>query len=256
MPGIKRTNLKEGFKNVVFDCDSTLTFIEGVDEIAKIKGLAEEIGQITHQGMNGEISFAESLYRRLSILKPSRKDIEHLYDRYVNNLVPDSIQLIEALGFLGKEIFIVTGGFQQAVEKLAERLGIARSHVFGVHLKFGKNEDFLGVKENHLTQAGGKARILRKIRRTGPTLFVGDGVTDLTAKDEVDLFVGFGGVVERPVVQKNSAVYVKTNSLAWVLPLICHSREAELVKRSQFKNLYSKGYNILRRQKIPVRSKR
>lgn len=239
-------NIVCGYKNVVFDCDSTLTFIEGVDEIAKLKGLDEEVKRITHQGMNGEISFAESLYRRLSLLKPTRKNVEYLYDLYVHNLIDDVPQLVKALQFLGKEVYIATGGFQPAVEKLAEYLGIDKKNVFGVHLKFGKNEDFVGLRKNHLTSRGGKKRVLREISKSGQTLFVGDGATDLEAKEVVDLFVGFGGVVVREVVKRNSPLFIKSKSLAWVLPLACDDQETKLLEKSKFKNLYRSGYNVLK----------
>ena len=235
----------DGFKNVVFDCDSTLTYVEGADELAKLKGLGREVSKITHQGMNGEITFAQSLYQRLSLLRPSKKDIEHIYQLYRENLVEDVEELVEALRFLKKEVFIITGGYQLAVERLGKFLRIGKSNIFGVRLKFGKNEDFVGVQKGHLTANGGKAKMVSKISKTGPTVLVGDGVTDLEAKESVDLFVGFGGVIERDVVKRNSEVYVKARSLAFILPLVCNREESIKIKKSKFKNLYLKGYNTL-----------
>ena len=243
----KKLLTNPGYKNIVFDCDSTLTYIEGADEIARLKGLGEEVAKITHRGMNGEINFAKSLYKRLDLIRPSLKDIDFLYRQYVGFLLADVPEVIGALNFIRKNIHIVTGGYQQAVVRLAGYLGIRKSRVFGVHLKFGKSEDFIGFKKNHLTRNGGKAKVLRKIKKSGSTLFIGDGVTDLEAEGEVDLFVGFGGVIEREAVKSKAAFYVKSSSLSWVLPLSCSDREAQLLKNSEFSDLYGKGYNILRK---------
>lgn len=240
------TKIKFGYRNVIFDCDSTLTFIEGADEIARRKGLAEEVARITHRGMNGEISFTESLRCRLRLIRPGRKDLDFLYHQYLENLVEDVAAVIQALQFLGKEVYIVTGGYQEAVEKLAVHLGLREDHVFGVRLRFGKNEDFVGFRQGHLTRNGGKAKVIRRISRTGPTLFVGDGVTDLEAKGETDLFVGFGGVVVRRIVKENCGLFLDSKTLAPILPLSCFAVEVKIIEGSRFRPLYEKGYNVLR----------
>ena len=39
---------------------------------------------------------------------------------------------------------------------------------------------------------------------------IGDGVTDLEAKSEAELFIGFGGIVERKIVKDNSDYFIKS----------------------------------------------
>ena len=50
-------------------------------------------------------------------------------------------------------------------------------------------------------------------------MLVGDGASDLSAADAVDLFVGFGGVVRRDQVAAEAAVFIDYPSLAPVLPI-------------------------------------
>jgi phosphoserine phosphatase len=47
---------------------------------------------------------------------------------------------------------------------------------------------------------------------------VGDGVSDLEAKPEVDLFVGFGRYVVRERVKREAAVFIR--SLDALVPLL------------------------------------
>lgn len=47
---------------------------------------------------------------------------------------------------------------------------------------------------------------------------VGDGVSDLETRPEVDLFVGYGGFVSREKVEREAAVFIR--SLEAILPLV------------------------------------
>ena len=46
---------------VFFDCDSTLVQIEGIVELARLKGKAEEIATVTEQAMSGQIELSGCL---------------------------------------------------------------------------------------------------------------------------------------------------------------------------------------------------
>ena len=60
--------------------------------------------------------------------------------------------------------------------------------------------------------------------RIAPLVFVGDGITDLEAAPCVDLFIGYGGVVERPNVRAAAEAYVDAADLTALLEL-CLSPE-------------------------------
>ncbi|MCC5790262.1 MAG: hypothetical protein JJT75_11550, partial [Opitutales bacterium] len=64
-------------KTIVFDCDSTLSTIEGVDELARLKGesVYRDIEAMTNSAMNGEIAVEEVFAKRLALLNPSRDDV-------------------------------------------------------------------------------------------------------------------------------------------------------------------------------------
>jgi phosphoserine phosphatase SerB len=56
---------------IVMDMDSTLIQQEVIDELARNAGVVDQVAQITHRAMNGEIDFKESLRQRVGLLKGS-----------------------------------------------------------------------------------------------------------------------------------------------------------------------------------------
>src|SRR5258706_3830233 len=101
------------YRTCLFDCDSTLSAIEGIDELAG--SLRQDIGELTRRAMAGELSL-ESVYGlRLERIRPSRAAVEALGAQYVQHLVPGACELIAALRFLGKRVCIVSGGLAPAV---------------------------------------------------------------------------------------------------------------------------------------------
>ena len=208
---------------VIFDCDSTLTKIEGVDELAKIKRKKEQIALLTKLTQEGKMLFNKALSERLKMIRPTKNDLDWLGRQYIKNAVPGAKKLIAKLKKQGVKTYIISGGYLQAVKIFAKYLGVPKTNVFAINLKFNKNGKYLDFdKKNPLTKNGGKQYIVRKLTKHGKTMLVGDGVTDLETKSVVDLFIGFGGVVKRRIVKKNADVFI-TNLLD--IPKLCFAIE-------------------------------
>lgn len=206
------------FDVIVFDCDSTLTGIEGIDELAKLKGVENEVVDLTRLAMEGLIAIDQVYRRRLEIVRPTLADLQWLAERYIEHRTANATDVIQKLSHFGKKLFIVSGGCRQAIEPFAQDLGIPKENVFAVELKFDSEGEYLGFDEQSpLTRQGGKKEILKELTQRGPTLFVGDGATDLEVKEVVDLFVGFGGVICRSVVQQQAEIFIM--ELSKVIPL-------------------------------------
>src|SRR5882724_6712450 len=196
------------YRLVFLDVDSTLVTIEGIDILA---GGNPEIAALTEAAMNGEITLDQVYAKRLDMIRPTRAAVEALALTYVNSLVDGAKETVAALQDSGAAIHLITGGIEQAILPLADVLSIPNRHVRAVPLRFdarGNYEDF--DRRSFLARSGGKELVVRDIRARshGKAAFVGDGVSDLEAKDSVDLFIGFGGVVVRPRVKENADVYV------------------------------------------------
>ena len=119
-----------GYDIVVFDCDSTLTKIEGVDLLAKLKGKEREVKALTALTMNGHLPFHQALHQRLAMIKPTKKELRWLGEQYIENRLPDAREVIARLKEAKKKVYIVTGGYREAVEILAEYLGVKKRNVF------------------------------------------------------------------------------------------------------------------------------
>lgn len=204
---------------VFFDVDSTLSAIEGIDELAS--GNAE-IADLTEAAMNGEIPMNEVYGRRLEIIRPHRSRIDELGRLYVERMIPDAAEVVATLRDAGMEILIVSAGIRQAILPLADRLGIPERAVNAVELEFDEEGNYVDFdRRSPMTRNGGKETVVMNIRsRTkGKAAFVGDGITDLEAKPAVNLFIGFGGVKARERVKAEADVFIEEPRLA---PLLEH----------------------------------
>ena len=215
------------FDAVCFDCDSTLSRIEGIDELAIRAGLESQIAPLTIAAMDGSVTIDAVYAKRLSIVRPDRAALAWLGKRYVDELVPGARETIGALHRLGKAVFIVSGGLMPAIEKLSQFLGISSDRTYAVDVTFepdGAYRDF--DCQSPLTRADGKAEVCKLIAaRHGRIALVGDGVTDLAARHGGAYIVGFGGVVQRPVVMKGADAFVPGPDLTAVLDALLSAQE-------------------------------
>ncbi|HUQ81904.1 MAG TPA: HAD-IB family phosphatase [Gemmatimonadaceae bacterium] len=212
------------FRTVLFDCDSTLSAIEGIDELAvHCRG---DVEQLTDAAMRGRIPLEQVYGRRLELVKPTRAALDALGRQYVERLVPDARETVAALQAAGVDVRIISGGLLPAVLIAARELGVDRDHVAAVDISFNDDGSYAGFDDaSPLATSGGKRRAIEQWHIERPAVMVGDGTTDLEARPVVDLFVAFAGVVERPSVVAAADVVVRTNSLAPLLPLVLHVDE-------------------------------
>jgi phosphoserine phosphatase len=210
------------FEAVCFDCDSTLSRIEGIDELARRAGVEREIAPLTAAAMEGSLSLDAIYARRLEIVRPDRASIEWLGMRYLQELVPGVRETIAALKQAGKSVHIVSGGLRPALGPLAHALEIPLSHVHAVDVSFredGAYRDF--DRDSPLIRPDGKAIVCRSLAVTPSSVaLVGDGATDLAAREIGVFVVGFGGVVQREVLMKGADVFIADPDLTSVLNIL------------------------------------
>jgi phosphoserine phosphatase len=215
------------FGAVCFDCDGTLTRIEGIDELARRSGRDAEIAPLTAAAMEGTLSIEDVYARRLEIVRPDRDALEWLGERYVEELVDGAGETVAALHRLGKPVYVVSGGLLQPVTKLAEALAIAPDNVRAVTVHLDSAGRYLGFDTNSpLVRSDGKAEICRALAtRHGPIAIVGDGVTDLAAQSSGAYVVGFGGVAHRKVMAEGADVFVADETLTATLEVLLTDAE-------------------------------
>jgi phosphoserine phosphatase len=233
-----------GFQSIVFDCDSTLASIEGIDELARSR--SDEIRALTDAAMDGSIPLEQVYGLRLEIIRPSREQVEALGSLYVDSLVTDCRETVAALLWLGKDVRIISGGLRPPLEAVAAELGIPLESVAAVGIQFGDDGSYAGFETRSLlARTGGKPRVLRDWGLSRPSLMVGDGATDLEAMPEVDLFAAYMGVTYRPAVAAAADLVLTGRSLAPVLAIAADSDDRKRLAGSAWESILAKGDSML-----------
>ncbi|MGZ5030484.1 MAG: HAD-IB family phosphatase [Methylobacter sp.] len=204
---------------ICFDCDSTLSKIEGIDELAGRVGLGKEMTRLTDAAMNGEVLLEEVYEKRLSLIRPDRDSINWLADLYIKQIVDGVQEVFETLATAKKELHIISGGIRQAILPLAKHLGLPATQVHAVDVYFNEDGSYRGYNhDSPLARSGGKAEICRRLLKSpGSLVMIGDGKTDMEAKQAGAVVVGFGGVVDRPVVHEQADFCSAEPSLVSIL---------------------------------------
>jgi phosphoserine phosphatase len=194
------------------DCDSTLSSIEGIDELARAKGdeVFAQVEALTNAAMNGDVPIHEVFARRLEMISPDRATAEYVANLYVKTLVPgmaDFVLEIKAVGWLP---VILSGGFAPLIQPLARFLGI--NHVEAVPMDFHEDGSYASYGSGYPTTRNlGKNEVIREWKQAmlpERVVMMGDGISDLETKPDVDAFIGFGGVVKRPRVMRDCDYWV------------------------------------------------
>ena len=197
---------------IAFDCDSTLSAIEGIDELGRARGpeVFKQVEAMTNDAMNGLIPVESVFDRRLEIIRPSRTEADYVAQLYVDRIEPTARATIATLKLRGWTPMIISGGFRPLMLPLAACLGIER--VEAVDLFFEADGSYRGYDQTYATtRSGGKPEVVATLKKElGPAQFVmvGDGVSDLETKPGVDLFVGFTRYLTRAKVQAEAHVSI------------------------------------------------
>ncbi|WP_340123656.1 HAD-IB family phosphatase [Methylobacter svalbardensis] len=206
------------FDVICFDCDSTLSKIEGIDELARRVGLGEEMSRLTNAAMNGEVLLEAVYEQRLSLIRPDQSSINWLADLYIEQIVDGAKEVFETLTTHGKELHIISGGLRQAILPLARVLGLPETQVHAVDIYFNADGSYRDYDQNSpLARSGGKAVVVGTLKAQGSLVMVGDGNTDMETKQAGAVVIGFGGVVDRQVVREQADFYSAEPTLVSIL---------------------------------------
>ncbi|HIF40495.1 MAG TPA: haloacid dehalogenase [Planctomycetes bacterium] len=225
---MQRTPTPPPYGTIVFDCDSTLSTIEGIEFLARDH--KEQIQALTRRAMDGELPLEEVFGARLDLVRPSAKDLDRAGQAYVETALPHGSELCAALLALGKQVWILSGGLRPAVLHLARALGVADTDVHAVGVRFDAAGEYAGFDtDSPLARSGGKLDLLRSLARadTGPIALVGDGATDLEAAPACARFVAFGGAERREQVFAEADACCEIPDLAALLPLLTSAAERD-----------------------------
>jgi phosphoserine phosphatase len=207
------------FGLVVMDMDSTLISIECIDEIADMHGLKPQVSTITEAAMRGEIDFAESLRRRVALLKGlDEHALQRVYDERLK-LSPGAETMLAALKAHGIRTLLVSGGFMFFTERLRERLGLDYTEANTLEIAGGK---LTGKVIGNVFDAQGKADRLLKTRKalnleSGQVIAIGDGANDLKMMAQAGISIAYHA---KPVVREQASYALNFVGLDGVVNLL------------------------------------
>ena len=202
-------------RKFVFDFDSTLTSVEGLDVLAEISlrnnperdQVINKIQEITDLGIDGDISFSDSLRSRISLLNANKSQLSELIDLLKTKL---SQSVAENKDFFTKYrdcIYIISCGFKEFIEPVVAELNIDPERIFANTFEFDKDGLIIGFDENNpLSQHDGKVSCLKSSGIEGEIQIIGDGYSDYVMKKEgvADKFFAYTENVSRKKATDNA----------------------------------------------------
>lgn len=202
-------------KYFVIDFDSTFTKVEAFDVLADISlkdhpdrdHRKDQIVSITNQGMNGSISFRESLEKRLNLLAPSQHHLGPLIALLKDKVSESFKRNREFFLNYADNIYIISNGFREFIEPIVTEFGIKPENILANEFRFDSEGRVIGFDtDNPLSANNGKVEQLKRLNLPGDVYVIGDGYTDYEIKHSglANKFYAFTENVERENVLKQA----------------------------------------------------
>jgi D-3-phosphoglycerate dehydrogenase len=195
-------------KYFVIDFDSTFTKVEAFDVLADIsldghpdkEKNKTKIIEITNKGMDGSISFRESLEKRLELLAPERKHLAPLINLLKSKVSESFKRNKDFFANYSDHIYIISNGFREFIEPVVTEFGIKAENILANEFRFDSKGKVIGFDvANPLSANNGKVEQLKRLNLDGDVYVIGDGYTDYEIKHSglANKFYAFTENVER-----------------------------------------------------------
>jgi phosphoserine phosphatase len=203
---------------VVLDVDSTLIENEVIELLAHQAGSLAEVEQITRQAMNGELDFEASLRARVATLEGLPESVFSTVGAQVV-VTPGVPEMIAGVKAAGGRVGVVSGGFHEVVDPVANALGLDYWRANRLEVVDGR---LTGRLVGPVIDAAAKATTLREWAADfdvpiSRTIAVGDGANDLPMMAIAGLAVGFDA---KAPVRDLAGVLLDVRDLSSVLALL------------------------------------
>ncbi len=202
----------------VMDMDSTLIAIECIDEIADMMNIKPQVSAITESAMRGELDFAQSLRKRVALLKGlPEAALQQVIDERLK-LNPGAQEWIAACKEHHIKTMVVSGGFTFFANHVKNLLGLDYAVSNTLEIVDGK---LTGQVLGDIVDAQRKADELVSLRdqlalTNAQTIAIGDGANDLKMMDVAGAGVAYHA---KPVVQAQAMYALNVSGLDGVTHL-------------------------------------
>jgi phosphoserine phosphatase len=202
----------------VSDMDSTMIAAECIDELADFAGIKPQIAAITERAMQGELDFESALRERVLLLRDLSEGAiaECLATRIA--MMPGAKTLVETLKAKGCRTVLVTGGFHQFADPVAEELGFERVVANRLEVADGS---LTGGLVGGITDSGVKKAVLLEeaalLGKGTVTLATGDGANDIPMLEAATYGLAYAA---KPKARAAADGWVDRGNLTGVLELL------------------------------------
>lgn len=235
----------------VIDFDSTFAKLETLEELIAIslKGnrsrdeIMKGIKEITNAAMEGKLSFAESLEKRMALMKSDKKDVETLVKLLKKNVTPSFARNKKFFKEFGNDILIFSGAFKEFILPIVKPYGIPEKNVFANTFLYDKKGNIVGYdKKNPLAQKGGKVIQLKNLNLNGEIFVIGDGHSDYELRESglaTKFFAFTENVSRKSVVDKADHVVPTFDEFLYINSLpMAHSYPKNRLKVLLLENIH------------------
>lgn len=202
-------------KYFVIDFDSTFTKIEAFDLLAEIslkdhpegEKRKKEIRDITNQGMNGSISFRESLEKRVALLAPNKTHLQELAIKLKEEVSESFKRNRDFFTTYADNIYVISNGFHVFIDPVVTAFGVKPENILANRFHFDDHGNVTGFDENNpLSANNGKVEQLKRLNLPGDVYVIGDGYTDYEIKHAglANKFFAFTENVERENIMEKA----------------------------------------------------
>ena len=208
---------------LVMDVDSTLIMEEGIDLLGEEAGVGAQVAAITERAMRGELDFEAALRERVGLLKGLP---ENIFARIAERIhfTPGAEDLVKELHKRGYKVGLVSGGFHETVDRLAEQLGIDYVKANRLEIQQGfLTGQVLGeivTKDTKLAML--KAWTAENKLELNQTIAMGDGANDLPMIQAAGIGIAF---MAKPIVREQAPYQIQECNLYRVIDLLDNRKE-------------------------------
>ncbi len=211
------------YKSIIFDFDSTIVSIEGLEFLAEVslannpnkEIIFKKIKRITNLSMNGKIKFDKSLSERVNMLSPTRSQALQAGTQIAKLISKSFLKNKKFFSKYAENIYVISGGFEELIIPSTEKLGILKNKVFANQFIFNDHDKVIGLDSSRLTSKHlGKVKQLKALHLPIPAVIIGDGYTDYEVKERgvVQDFIVYTEHAKRDNVVQNADFRAKTFS--------------------------------------------
>lgn len=208
---------------LVMDVDSTLIMEEGIDLLGEEAGVGAQVAAITERAMRGELDFEVALRERVALLKGLPEDI---FTRIAERIhfTPGAEDLVKELHKRGYKVGLVSGGFHETVDRLAEQLGVDYVKANRLEIQQGiLTGQVLGkivTKDTKLAML--KEWASENNLELNQTIAMGDGANDLPMIQAAGMGIAF---MAKPIVREQAPYQIQERNLYRVIDLLDNRKE-------------------------------